>query len=359
MRKTLLLLLAAALFPLAAAAQGVDVESNWEFDMIFPNDSTHLVHQDYGVQGLAVDNTGKVWVQSHYAREIEDVETNQAQIRVFDVEGNEVDFSPVWAVTIGDSTYTWGNAAGRGLATDHNGDILASFGANLFRINAETGEGMEILETELGPLTSVGVAEDGSILVPAVLNDRALPIYSADMVNLITNVTTERPGIARSAAFSADGTTAYIPILGESGGRILTYQSELGVLGTYTLQDPIAVGVHGETIAISPATDVLWVSSGNPSDGINVDAGEPTDTNWELGYWYGFDQETGDVVDWIYWENYAADTLGSGMVSPRGTAFSPDGQYAYIANFASSGAGVQRFRLASGVSSERDALPSA
>jgi hypothetical protein len=180
------------------------------------------------------------------------------------------------------------------------------------------------------------------------LNDRALPIYAADMINFVTNVDDERPGIARSGEFSADGSTAYIPIIGESGGRILTYRSDFGVLGTYTLDDPIVVGVHGETIAISRYDNVLWVSSGNPADGINVDAGEPTGTNWELGYWYGFDQDTGELVDWIYWENYENDP-----VRPRGTAFSPDGQYAYLGNFEATGAGVQRFRRMD-VSIEKD-----
>jgi hypothetical protein len=355
MRNALLLILVAALLPTAVSAQ--DVPSNWEFDMIFPNDSTSIIHTDFGVQGLEVDNQGRVWIQSHYARSV-GTETNRAQIRVFEEDGTEVDFSPIWTVTINDSTYTWANTQGRGLRLDADGHILASFANNLFRINSETGEGVDVLHTGLGPLTSVGTSDDGYVMVTAVLNERPIQLYFDDIASLVTLVTDDRPGIARSAEMSADGRYVYVPIIGETGGRVLTYFSEDGAFGTYAPVDPIVRGVHGETTAISRATDILWVSGGNPADGINVDAGEPTGTNFQFGNWYGFDTETGDVVDRITWHNFEVDQARSNGVRPRGTAFSPDGQYAYIAQFVGNGAaGVQRFRYNPTTSNVPEIIP--
>ena len=348
MRKLLLLLLVVALLPMAAVAQ--DVESNWEFDMVFPTDDpAHIINNHFGVHGLVVDNQNRVWIQTHYGRPIDEGIPNSAHIRIYNEDGTEADFSPLYQAVIGDSTHVWASGAGRGMRLDHEGNVLVSWGSTLYRFNGETGEPMGFHQFAHGPLTSVGVDEIGNILVPAVLNDRVLPIYDESMQNLIVTVTEERPGIARSANFSKDGTRAYVPLLGESGGYVLTYESEFGPFGTYTPVEPIVVGVHAEAIAIAP-DDVLWLSAGNAADGVNVMEGDSIDTNWQLGHYYGFDQETGELVDYMVWEGEE-----EAPHRPRGLAFSPDGKYAYIGSFegVAGDPGVQRFRyVGGGVSAE-------
>jgi hypothetical protein len=359
MRKFLLALTMAVAVPLAANAQ----QSNWEFDGIFPSDSANVVHTGSQLHGLAVDAEGKVWMHGYTGRTVEIGGQSAALVRsiwVFNDDGTPADFSPIHAVTVDGVTDTLNVGPGTGLRTDHEGNILASYGRYIFRINHQTGEGMDRFDTNLLRTetlyhfaNSVGVTDDGYIAVSYVFGGSPIQLYDPGF-NYVGDIESERTGFSRTGEISGDGEIAYQPIY--TLGAVVLYESDGGVFGEYAAADTVMHGIAAESMAWD-TNGLLWVSAGSKNDRPNRYDGEPTGTNYVPFTWYGFDTETFEVRDMVQWHNLAADSATVDP-RPRAVAFSPDGQYVYLGQFGSGAVpGVQRFRYNPTTSSDTEIIP--
>ena len=333
------------MLPATATAQD-DME--FQFESWFPADSSATVHQNFGVHGIAVDSSGKIWVQGFYARGEWVTPAGDTvatmPLFVFNPDGTQADFSPIHSVTVGADVDTL-NSGGRGLATDHQGNVLAAFFDTIYRFNAETGEGMaKLTPTEGASLTRPAVTDLGNVVVSYVVAGNPIQVWDPTLNTIVTTVTDSREsGFARTLAVSGDGNDVYQPIY-TSGGGVIHYHSDQGVFGTYAIQDTLLKGFSPESSTVGPDGN-LWASTGSYADTPNNYPG--VDTDYPPAAWYGLNTETGAFVDSFRWNR--ADELSEdpdvGNVQPRAIAFSKDGDVAYVGNFYPFDAGVQKFVL--------------
>ncbi len=341
MKRFLLFALGMMLLPAMALAQD---EMDWQFSSIFPADSQSVIHQAFQTHGLAVDSTGNVWICGI-----------GNPVYVFDADGTPIDFSPIETLTFGTETDTLSSCTG--LRTDHQGNILASYGSTLYRINAETGEGMDKLKTGVmrnaeteASINTVGVTDDGFVVISYVFPNNPVQIWDPTLTSLVATPDDARYGFARTVAVSDDGTDIYQPVYSESA--VLHYHSDAGVIGPYSVPDTLLRGIKAESIAFNHETGDLWLSSGSFND-------FPSDP-YKPFKWYAYDTETQALVDSVEWNNLEQDTseaLGDFTPRPRAIAFSPDGMTMYLGQFNGNPpvAGVQKFVFTTSDAVERPA----
>lgn len=343
------------ILPMTLMAQ----DSRWQFDTIFPPDEDNVIHAtNFGVHGIAVDLNDRVWVTSYYNRTVID-ETGMAAIRVYEEDGTEASFSPIWTITVGEVTDTLvyattpANAnSATGIGLDNEGNIIYTTRTTVYRIDADTGEGIERFQWDQPTFTGPATA-DGLVTLTTITGG---PIQLFDTsFNPVIVVDPLAAGVRRSIAMSEDTEHIFVPIIGDAGGFTRHYTGD--ELSGYTQQDSIALGLHGASATVQPGTTLLWLSSGDEtgSDNIvNTVAGDTIDTDYMPHTWYAYNYETGQIEDYIQWE-------GETAIPPRAIAFSQDGTTAYIGNFSSGNGlpGVQRFQLVDTSIEPVEGLPSA
>ncbi len=372
MRKHLLLLGMLLALPTAVFAQ-------WEFQAVFPPDPSLQIRSTHGI---AVDPDGKIWVQPYYASDSVRVDIFVGEsdsgyratrvLYVFNPDGSQAEFSPIKFIdlpggerdTLGgyvgldsNGDKTWVGREGRGLRADADGNILVVQNNRLYRLNYKTGEGMNRLITDVGPLAAPAVAmETGNIFVAPVVPGGPIVEYAPDF-SVIGNAIDESVGFSRSFEVSPDGNRIFWA--GYDLGGVIEY-ARIDEFSSFDSVGVVIPGVASESMTFNPATGYLWVAAGSPNDRPNTLEG--FNTNWLMQTWYAFD--INDLVPntvpepkgSLTWSNDEAIYEGFVDGRPRGLAFSPDGNTAYVAQFSQIAPSVQVFTRAEGVALPVDRL---
>jgi hypothetical protein len=280
---------------------------------------------------MDVDPDGKVWA-TNFGLDTTVVNGTDTlrlrRIRVFNPDGSQASFSPISFVTVAGVTDTLLSTSNfRGMRADNNGNILFTNGnQTMYRLNYQTGEGMNKVALGLGTSpTAPAVADNGNIFVGPVVNAAlAIQEYTSDFTFLGNSVSFTEEGFSRSMEVSPDGNTIYFPIYTKDNIYIYNRPSDLD---PFVLADSI-FGPACESIAWNPATGHLWFSGGSFND-------RPDSLSiYTPNTWYAYDVSTKSVVDSLKWEFNIPDDPGA---RPRAIAFSPDGNTAYIGCFGGAG----------------------
>jgi hypothetical protein len=320
--KKLISLFAIVLF----AAMGTAYSQGWTHLGNFPNDT---FMGNTGGHGVAVDPDGKVWITPYGKNDSIFVASTSTWVKcraiyVFDADGNPVSFSPIRTITVGGLTDTLWNSS-LGLREDKDGNILHYTYDALYRINYQSGEGMNKVQPVIGfGGTQPAVADNGNIFTATVLPDNPMQEFTTDFT-YIGNVVDASIGYSRTIEVSHDGNTVYWT--GFSNNIIYIY-SRPDEFSAFALTDSILQGFACESATWSRDGNLLWLSAGNGLNLPNQYPGVTTYYSWTT--WYAYDPVTKTLVDSIKWQY---NTPGSDSERPRGLAFSPDGRYAYITCF--------------------------
>lgn len=333
MKKLFTTLAFLAMFSVSALAQG------WIYEGAFPD--TNLKGGSGG-HGIAVDPDGKVWIQLFGATDSLFVPDSNRYfpvrvIYVYNPDGTPASFSPIKSVTINGVVEPLYNS-NRGLHTAHDGHILASSFDVLYKINYQTGEGIAKVQPVAGAtLTSCPVADDGRVFTaPVIPGQMPIKEFAADFT-FLGNAVDTTVGFSRSFEVSGDGNTIYWA--GYTNHCVIVY-NRASEFDPFAVVDTIFKGFDCESFAWSPNKQLLWAASGSYNDLPNRYPGATT--YWDVATWYARNMTTGEIVDSIKWQFY---TPANPNERPRGIAFSPDYQYAYVTCFgASNYPAVQKFR---------------
>ncbi len=338
--KGFLVFLLIVLFAFSASAQ-------WTFVKVFPD--TSLSFPSGINNGIAVDPAGKIWLQP-YSGAVDSIKPAVGlavkyigPIRVYNPNGTEVSFSPIKFITVGGVQDTV-SGSGYGMTTDQNGNIISlKTSTTLYRINYKTGAGMNKKISPIPGYTSslVTPAVDaaGEVFVAAVSPGYAAIVLNADFSSAGTTIKDTVLDFGRCIAVSADAKDVYIPRFTEN--CVTHYHSANGSLGPYTFVDSLMKGLVVEN-SVWDKKGNLWVCSGN------VTSGMPDSTKYKAYTEYAYNVTTKKIVDSITWHgDLSADPR------PRGIAFSPTGDTAYVAVFNIGKSFVQMFsRPKTGVKAE-------
>lgn len=321
--------------------------AQWKFVKYFPNDSLSM---STGMNNtIAVDPAGRVWIVP-YTGNTDSIMTSAGtyahcwDIFVYNPDGTLYKkYGPVLNFNgTPDTLFT--AAAGYGMAEDPTSGniIICKNSLTLRKINYQTGaEIAKIVDPLPGyssSMDSPAVDSLGEVFeAPVVPTTGVGPsAISSDLSSVLIAVDTSTYGsFSRNLAVTPSGNDVYV-------GRIALgtfhYHSDNGTLGPYVFVDTLFKNLVDETAGWQPHSHMLYVGSGN------VTSGMPNPPY--LGYrWYGFDMSNPDqpvLKDSIVWNgNY--DTLQTTDPRPRGIAFSPSGDTAYVAAFNSSTDFIQMF----------------
>lgn len=374
MRK-LLLILAAAVFPLTASAQ-------WTFDTVFPADT--LDTNTNAFQGVAVDDDGTVFLQL-FNTNLGTIQVGGADLAVnalviLNPDGTPTSASPLTFIDYADGVtprdtlgyFSFLNSTG-GTSTDtrtgrgirycaaENAVYISQFDT-IFKIDADSYQGLARVTPFPGAsLGAVGVDANCNVTVQTVATGgRQITQYDPNL-SAVTGTVGIASDFTRTIVTSPDGNTVLETAFENPYAVIYQRPDEFSPYDSlgYTL-----AGLRIESTAVNPATGRLWVSSGNPLNPTNdfndIDpaTGDTLRTYYTTQAWYAF--EFADLldgsgnpvlnptpVDSLFYNDpglqapgQAADAAGIGR--PRGISFTADGNTAYVVLFNKPG-GAQRF----------------
>ncbi|MCA1803330.1 MAG: T9SS type A sorting domain-containing protein [Rhodothermaceae bacterium] len=343
MKRILQLTFMLLMVPAFAMSQTWNYGGVWDAEK--PEYSVHKTNH-----GIAVDPDGKIWIGPYYRTALEEFgEATVNTIHVYNPDGTETDFSPISTVTVDGVTDTLRSVVS-GLATDHNGNILASVGGTLYHINYQTGEGVNkriapyrILPTEEAPAGSrhvyntLSATDAGFILVTYVFEGSPVEIIAEDFSDVLT-VANESRGFARTSRISPDGTTIYNTVYTKHQTEVWFAQDGVDDLDGYALTDSIALGMQTESAAWNPATGELWLSAGSVGNPPNQHPDSTIVTDYKPFTYYAYNPDTGDITEKLTWQ-FEADDIWAVMSDPRPRAidFANDGKTVWVGAFGSQG----------------------
>lgn len=294
------------------------VNSQWVNQGAWPDAS--VIGQ---LHGITVDPEGKVWISPFdSAASIGSIPTRL--IYVFNPNGSPASFSPINKITVNGTTDTLfcGSAENltRGMRTDHNGNILYVSGNRMYRINYQTGMGMnKVVISGLNTFpTAPAVDANGNIYIGPVFPGNPILMYDKNF-NFLRNVLNTTNSYARTILVSSDGLTLYY--CGYTNHHITIYR-RINVLSPFDSVGVLLEGAACESITWHPTTGNIWASAGSY---FNL----PTNTLLP-NTWYEIDPITKSILNNFSW-NFSIPQ--NSYERPRGIAFSPDGNTAYIACF--------------------------
>lgn len=320
----------------ALVAGSVQAQNFWKFAGNFPNDD---FKGNTGGHGVAVDPDGKIWFHFYGATDsITTAAGNKVPTRVihvFNPDGSPAPFSPIKTITVGGETDTLFNSS-RGMRADQDGNILVVQFDEVFRFDYKTGAGLGKMQPNPGvTLTAPAVDAQGNVYTAPVIPPNAIQIFDKDF-NFIGNAVDSSVGFSRTFDVSKDGNTIYWA--GFTTHAIYKY-TRPDEFSSYAVTDTVLKGFDCEAIGWEPNSDNLWASAGSFNDLPNRFPG--ANTNWKPNVWYAYNVTTGQIVDQLAWQ---FNTPGNVNERPRGIAFSPDGNTAYVTCFgASDYPAIQKF----------------
>lgn len=338
--------------------------AKWEYAGVFPADTTAKtgVHKSNAIHGLTVTPDGNVWVQNYYGftRDSLYIKADQNKylavraIYVYKPDGTQASFSPIKFLTVNGVVDTvggftgldnkWKAAAGAGLRVDPDGNVLATCGGSLYRINYKTGEAMNkavpIPPTVAVPGhtvgLSVGVGKNGTIFTGTVLPGNPIKEWDKDF-NALGTVKAASQGYARTMTAVDDNTVLWTSY---TLGHVIVY-SRPDEFSAFDSTDTILKGFAPESCGWNPKTGLLWISAGSYNDKPN----QKYATSYTPATWYAYNYKTKAVVDSFAWKFY---TDKNAAERPRAIAFSVGGDTAYVGCF--SYGGIEVFVNKGGVS---------
>jgi DNA-binding beta-propeller fold protein YncE len=303
----------------------------WTYQGNFPNDSFQGAA---GLQGLAVDPDGKVWI-TKYGSEYYTPPglTDSIFVRliyVFNPDGTPASFSPIWKIEGPGFTDTLFGSNNRGLRADQNGNILSVTGSQLmYRINYQTGLGMNKINLGLGTSpTAPAVSEDGKIFVGPVVNQfNSIREFDSDF-NFIGNAATFLlSDFTRSIELDLNLGSNKIYFPAALVRKLIIVYQRLDEFSPFDSVGTIMDGVSCESITFNKFSRRLWVSGGSYQS--LPDPNSPYSPN----VWYEYDVLNGTVTDSIIWQMNFPNNPDE---RPRAIDFSPDGRFAYVGCFGNS-----------------------
>lgn len=305
---------------------------NWTFNKFFPDTSFKV---NTGGHGIAVAPDGNIWFVAYGATDsIKTADGTEEQIRVvycFKPDGSQASFSPIKTLTVNSVVDTFGVNSNRGMREDNNGNILFMSYDILYRINYKTGEGMNKFAYPNGNGggygISPGVDAAGDIFLGSVLPGNPINILSSDFT-LQGNAVDSTVGYSRTLEVSPDGNTIYW--CGYSNNAVFVYNRP-DAFSPYTVVDTAMKGFECESIGWNPKTHYLWASSGSNAGGL-PNLYPDTTTAYTYPTWYAWDVNTWTIKDSINWKLWSPGD----DARPRGIAFSPGGDTAYVTCFGAS-----------------------
>jgi len=342
--------------------------AGWQFDSVLWTEPGTVITNDYGAHGVAVDPDGNIWFGMYnYPTDSLVTSTDTLHFygpRVFSPDGTELDMSPISILTINGVPDTMYSSC-RGMATDHEGNILLSVAGKMYRIDYKTGEGMNVYDFPGydGSLTKPAVDDNGYIYISTVGPGNPVKILNPDFTEAGNALSDNSGCYNRAIAVSPDGKDLY---LGSTwlGLGIRHYHSDIpavlpyspvdtlgncyidGVFDTtwvYT-SDTTIVGTDttitiDTTYTTEPYYSVLWPEDISIGPEGKVIYAANTQSEWSDIYrgsrWIAFDLATGEELYEIGTPEtdpeapYADGAIWNG----RGAAWSPDGNTMYLVDF--------------------------
>ncbi len=341
----------AFLLSLVMVAFLTTANAQWKYAKVFPD--TNLTLSTGLNNCMTTDPTGRVWIMP-YTGNVDSVKTAAGtyaycwHFYVYNPDGSLYKtYGPILDFNgTPDTLFT--AAAGYGMTNDHEGNIVAVKNSLTIRkIDYQTGK--EIARSAVRPIPGYASsmtspmcdAADELFITSVIPTTGVGPVaFSSDFSTVLISVDTSMYGAySRNVTVTADGNDVWVHHIGLGS---LHYHSDNGTLGPYVLDPDTAFkDLVIESSAWQPKTGWLWVSSGN------VTSGMPNPPY--SGYaWYGFDmtnRTTPVLKDSIVWNpntGLAADLI-SADPRPRGIAFSPSGDTAYVAAFSPSKGFIEMF----------------
>ncbi len=341
----------AFLLSLVMVAFLTTANAQWKYAKVFPD--TNLTLSNGLNNCMTVDPNGRVWIMP-YTGSNDSVKTAAGtyagawHFYVYNPDGSLYKtYGPILDFNgTPDTLFT--AAAGYGMTTDHEGNIVAVKNSLTIRkIDYQTGK--ETARSAVSPIpgykssmTSPMCDASDEVFITTVIPTTGVgPVaLASDFSSVLISVDTSMYGsYSRNLTVTADGNDVWVHHIGLGS---LHYHSNNGTLGPYVLDPDTAFkNLVIESSAWQPKTGWLWVSSGN------VTSGMPNPPY--SGYaWYGFDMtnRTAPVLkDSIVWNpntGLAGDLIASDP-RPRGIAFSPSGDTAYVAAFGPSKGFIEMF----------------
>jgi hypothetical protein len=357
MKRLTQLVLMLLLVPLAVSAQ-------FQFAGVFPADSSAI-----NSHGLAVDKDGKVWNAPYYSTLINDGAERINGLFVYNADGTQTSFSPIFGTTSGDSLLRFGPLTGVSVAADGNiyvashgfrmtattdgavvGGVWNQRRSFIHKIDASTGEGLAVVEltfmrteTASHAPNRPAVSEEGYVAFSFVFP--ASPILIVDSnsgYEVLATLTDNKTGFSRTIEISGDGTMVFNPntdAVEADGppGHIQVWKAN-SVFDEYEIVTPLAIGTDPGAVARYPGSDILFASGAGSGNA-------PLAGTLTMGNrYYGYLMSTGEVVSYFDW-NYGSED--DPYEIPRALAFSADGLTAYAGSFNNAAPAIQKFTTSS------------
>ena len=347
---------------------GMSQAQNWKFDHLLYD--FHLPQSNsWGIHGVAVTPDGNVWLALHgdLAQDTLFTSTgdtvNLRPIYILDpATGQHVAGSPLEYLELPDGTVDTLTSSGKGIGVDKDGNILYVAGSTLYRIDYKTHKALNKWVAPLAKsLTEAAQsADDGNIYITYVV-PKGNPIYILDNnFNFIGNAVDSIKYILRSLVVTKDGKDIYTGSTW-TGFGIPHFHSDAPGLVPFEPVDTLGnwYNVPGKT---KDGRDTvyakvnLWASCLDWGPRGLLWAGDlrPDWSGPKGGMWYAFDVTTKKIVDSVGVP--MGDSSNGGVYSPRGAAWSADGNTMYLADYDYNVVGVWKYNP-SEVKKEEGVLP--
>lgn len=328
------------------------VFAQWNNAGGFPTDD--FASNNPGGHAVAVDPAGKVWIGNYYNVTGDTIFNGTSwvgtrAIHVYNPDGSEVSFSPILTITVGGVTDSLIGFTNRGFRTAPDGNILVSSGNRLYKLDYQTGEGLaKVIPDPVNSLTAPACDTLGNVYIATVAPGNPVKIYSPDLSLYLGNVVDASKGYSRSFEVSADGNKVYWA--GYTNHKVYVY-SRPDEFSPYSLSDSVMFGFDCESFTWSPDRTLLWASAGSYNDMPNRDPDHTT--FYTPGTWYAWDLTSNTITDSI---NTIFTTPNDPNLRPRGLAFNPEYNVAYVAYFGSSLPTFQKFDKTVGVEDQGEVV---
>jgi sugar lactone lactonase YvrE len=286
---------------------------------------------------VTVDPDGKIWTAAYYSRYYYDtngttkIYPDTIATHPLFVMNTDGEFDTLEFLQMPDATVDTLHAGGRGLVTDHEGNIIyANNNQIIYKINYQTYEVMDSYEFDFSPARPA-VDANGYVYFTGLFGGDLVVLepdnWTAGPYNTIAGIT---PSVCRGIEVSLDGNDIYVAAY---NGGLQHFHSDFGVDGLYAIADTVFKEHNGTLIEVNlvqrDPNGLLWVGTREEA-ALNLMWALDPANNYAIV----------DSTSFEWWANTdKSDTTTGGypqpnyLRAPRDAAFSSDGNTLYIADF--------------------------